>query len=232
MVAGLLACTAAAAGTWRDPGIYQRAVADIATRPGEQRRITLDDGTTLLLDGDTALDLDIGAHGRWITLRRGRAAFHVASIETPFVVRSGNARIHDLSTRFVVDRREGGANTLVEEGAVRIEGVGGQAFEVHAGQRVKWDDDLRRPTLQQVDAQALGAWQRGVLLYQDAPLSQVVLDLNRYSRERIVLANAALRGQSVTGTFRIDDTGTALAALEHSLGLRVTRLPGIASIVH
>lgn len=232
LVASLLACAVAAAGAWRDPGLYQRSVADISTTPGEQRRITLDDGSMLLLDGDTALDLEISAQGRWITLRRGRAAFHVANIDTPFVVRSGKAEIHDLSTRFVVERRDGGANTVVEEGAVRIEGVGAQAFEVHAGQRVKWNDDLRQPWRHQVDVRALGAWQQGVLLYQNTPLAQVVLDLNRYSQERIVLTNAALRGHAVTGTFRIDDTATALRALEHSLGLRVTRVPGIASIIH
>ncbi len=86
---------------WRVWGADQRTAA------GEQRVLTLDDGSRLTLAGDSAINLDLVDHQRHVTLLRGRAYFQVASDpHRPFLVEAGEARVRVTGTRFEV-RRDG-----------------------------------------------------------------------------------------------------------------------------
>ena len=60
-------------GWWRDPGLLDRSLADYATSPGTQASVTLPDGSTAFLDGDSAIDVSMDGPDRDVRLRRGRS---------------------------------------------------------------------------------------------------------------------------------------------------------------
>ncbi|HEY1075111.1 MAG TPA: DUF4880 domain-containing protein, partial [Fontimonas sp.] len=67
---------------------------DAVTGNGEQHSLALDDGSTVLLGGDTALDVDLQAETRRVALARGEAFFEVAhDAARPFVVDAGSSHV-------------------------------------------------------------------------------------------------------------------------------------------
>lgn len=89
----------------------------ISTAVGEQRVMTLKDGTRVVLNTDTRIRVRYGKADRRVTLQRGEALFDVAKHPAwPFIVTAGDREIRALGTSFVVreDPRTGFSVTLVE----------------------------------------------------------------------------------------------------------------------
>jgi len=92
------------------------------TDVGEQRLVTLADGSTVELDAQTRLAVRFSQKARRVDLLEGQALFHIAKESLrPFVVRSGETRVRAIGTEFDVYRQ--GTNTFVTvvEGRVAVE---------------------------------------------------------------------------------------------------------------
>ena len=78
------------------------------TALGEQRLVTLADGSRLRLNTDSAVRVRLGSGLRRVELLRGEAFFEVAhDAARPFIVSADGARVRAVGTKFDV-RREGG----------------------------------------------------------------------------------------------------------------------------
>ena len=49
------------------------------------------------------------------------------------------------------------------------------------------------------------AWRRGVLVFDNATLGDVVAEINRYNRQKLVISDADAAQLKIVGTFRTDD---------------------------
>jgi transmembrane sensor len=100
---------------------------------GEQRIVSLDDGSRLYLNSDTRLNVDLEQHTRRIQLERGEAYFEVAKDPTrPFTVAAGDRIVTALGTSFVVRYdMERTAVTLVEGKVTVAPAAGSDAPERH-----------------------------------------------------------------------------------------------------
>ena len=75
------------------------AMADYRTGVGERRVVTLEDGTSLHLNTDTAVNVTFSEEGRDLHLLKGEASFTVARDSVrPFVVKTGTILIHSFYT--------------------------------------------------------------------------------------------------------------------------------------
>ena len=75
----------------------------LATGVGEQRTLTLEDGTRVYLNTDTRIAPHYDKQERRIELERGEALFEVAKRpDWPFIVRAGDRQVRALGTAFVV----------------------------------------------------------------------------------------------------------------------------------
>src|SRR5436190_5985070 len=93
--AALVAAVALVAVDWND--------SEIATRIGEQRTITLKDGSRMALNTDTRIVVEPWNETRGVRLERGEAYFEVAKDpKKPFVVVAGKKRIVAIGTAFAV----------------------------------------------------------------------------------------------------------------------------------
>jgi transmembrane sensor len=208
------------------PGRQAPAPQRIATQIGETRKLALADGTQVVLSAATAIEVAIGAGERRITLDRGEALFRVAADPgRPFVVTAGGAEIRDIGTIFDVLRGEARTAVTVAEGAVAVRPAQGAALSLAAGQRADWEDGAA-PRIRAVDAQSALSWQNGYLVYEQAPLSQVITDLNRYAPRPIRLADDATAAQTFSGVLQIDAEDRMLDRLAQLMPLAIDRTGG------
>ncbi|MBO9601864.1 MAG: FecR domain-containing protein [Novosphingobium sp.] len=191
-------------------------------------QIALADGTRILLNGRTALDYDLRPGQRDVTMKMGEAWFDVAHDPArPFRIATPEGTIRVVGTAFNVRLGDRQTVVTVDRGIVRVapEHAPGHAILLKVGQQALFDATAvqRQPGY---DAEATSAWRRGRLLFYDAPLADVVAELNRYRAAPILILGDPLRRRPISGLFRTFNTDSAIDTIERTLHVSVTRLPG------
>lgn len=196
--------------------------ADYRTAQGEQRRLDLADGSHLVLDSDSAVDVRLSAGRRDIVLRRGAALFEVAhDPQRPFRVRAGDLEAVALGTVYAVGHDLEGITVTVAEGRVGVKGLSRDVV-VQAGEQVSLHGaQLGHPT--PADTSRALAWQHGRLVFELAPLAEVLAQLQRYRPGYLLIGDERLRSLKVSGTFQLDRLDEGLATLEQAFALKVER---------
>jgi len=221
----MLACTVAGSGWLALQSQTARyLLADHRTAPGERLTITLDDGSRITLNTDSAIDAQYTGQERRIVLRRGEILVEVsADPQRPFVVESRHATARALGTKYVVrDDADATRVAVIESTVEACSRAVGTCTTLAPGSATRITDEGVGAT-EAADIDALIGWRDGVLAVDDKPLSEVLAELERYRRGTLYYDPEALQGLSVSGVFPLDDTDRALAALSANLPLRITR---------
>lgn len=217
---------------WLDrPHLLEDWQADQVTRRGEQRMVTLADGSTAQLDSDSAITVSFSDGRRDVRLLRGTAFFEVRRSAAPFVVSARNGEARVLGTSFEVSANEGGGVTVtLASGSVEV-GLtqSRESLTLKPGERVAYDG-RGLGLAERVDVADLTAWRAGRLIFDNMPLAQVVSRIERHHRGRIVLLGSELGRRRVTGNVTLRDSRAALAALQSSVGFSITALGPITFI--
>ncbi len=208
------------------------------TAIGEQKTVTLPDGSTLILDTQTHVASDFTERRRLVHLHAGQAQFDVAKdTSRPFTVQAGNGQVTALGTVFVVRKDADKILVSLLEGQVQVvqdqpsspstdvprpETTAKQSLKLDVGQQVAYSDRGISSAVAANVEQVTG-WQSGRLVFDDATLQEVVDDLNRYSRSKILLGDDSLKEVRVTGVFKSGDSGKAIRALQAYFSMRVNR---------
>lgn len=167
-----------------------------ATATGERREWTLADGSRIVLDTGSAVDVLFDEALRRVHLSEGAVFIETApdpqSPPRPFVVTTGQGRVRALGTRFVVRSVRERSEVAVLQGAVQITTRGGAAQQLLAA------DNMR--------------------------LADFVAELSRY-RSGWLHCDPSVADLRVTGAFQLGDadTGTdaVLANLVHLLPVQI-----------
>lgn len=232
-IAGLGTAAAASLALFATPGL-DRIRGVHRTRRGEQRQVILADGSRLMLDTDTRIDVDFSDAERRITLETGRAHFKVAKdAARPFRVFVGADEVRAVGTAFDVRKDQGVAKVTLEEGVVavyraatpKIDGVSAPSAVLKPGQQARLL--AARPV--QVAAVDLGreqAWRFGRMILDNAPLGEAIADLNRYGGRQVVLADPALADMKVSGVFHTRDPEAFVEAITAAFPVRLAEESG------
>jgi transmembrane sensor len=201
------------------------------TPVGEQRRITLADGSHLDLAPDSRVSTRFTPALRDVQLERGQAFFAVAhNVVRPFIVHVNSLTVTAVGTAF--DVRMGPSNTVVtvSEGLVNVAGAvkdagggpstGTETVRAGVGHRVTFSKSAQRLSVATVDPKAAGSWRDGTLQFIGEPLEDVVGAVNRYSAPQIVVA-PAFQQTRFTGTVSPTDVRDWLKALEQIYAVEV-----------
>lgn len=214
------------AGGWQPLRWADDLGADWVSAPGEVRSVTLADGSSVVLDADSAIAVRYSAGERYVELRRGAAYFSVVPDQIPFTVAAAGGEARVLGTRFEVRRLGEGARVSVQQGRVAVRGGPLEAPRVlTADQQVSYRDGVSGNPVA-VDSDALTAWRDGRLSFYRAPLGEVLDELRRYYPGRIVLLNEELRGKRVSASFASQDPQAILDALQGVVGFEQHRVLG------
>ncbi len=187
---------------------------------GEQRSITLEDGSRITLNTASRIEVELRKDHRLVRLLEGEALFEVAhDASRPFDVNSGNAVVRAVGTQFNVDARSARTVVTVVEGRVAF--VSGQSPVLTAGDRLTVDAS-GNPTLEHgTNLDTAIAWTRHQLIFEHRPLGEIAAEFNRYNRARITIESASLGAQEVTGVFQSNDPASFVAFLSSNPGVVV-----------
>src|SRR5580698_10142524 len=95
----------------------------LATAVGQQRNVTLADGSVVTLNTNSIVETDLRRHTREIYLRKGEAHFQVAHDRSrPFLVHAGDAVVRAVGTAFEVRvLTDQHVDVVVNEGRVEVQ---------------------------------------------------------------------------------------------------------------
>jgi len=225
----LLATAAPAAWMGWRYGPWNDLAADHRTATGERREVALADGSRVLLDTASAIDVVFDGTQRMLRLRAG--AIFVATAPDPlgparpFVVETVHGRMRALGTRFIVrqsgDARDAGPVRLaVTEGAVEVtlRGASAASAVIPAGQQTVLGAQGAQP-MHPLTPDA-GAWTQGVLYADDMRLADFCAELSRY-RPGLLHCASEVGGLRISGAFQLGDTDYVLSMLATTLPVQV-----------
>jgi transmembrane sensor len=225
---------------FRDPGL--------ATAVGEQRTVTLEDGTRMTMNTATRVHVEYDRNMRRIILDRGEALFEVSQRpKWPFMVVAGAQEVRALGTEFVVRRDERQLAITLIEGKVAVSRpdmagthtlpkkdgptqAPGEVFALSPGERLTFVKD-KSPTLDRPPLEKVIAWERGRLIFDHTPMGEAVREMNRYSDTAIRIENPATAVTQVTGTFRTGESENFARAVAEAYQLRLVSQSGTLILV-
>ncbi|MDT4331658.1 FecR family protein [Methylomonas sp. MED-D] len=192
--------------------------ADYSTGKGEQRSVTLADGSRVMLNTATALAIHFDASTRRVELLAGEAFFDVAkNPQRPFVVTAAGSEVRAVGTAFAVKRQPEQTEVELVEGIVEIQDAGRKHQErLTAGQSASIGaNSIALKNAGQPDGMAL--WRAGYLQFDGLPLSDAIAQINQYRPGRVVLLDTALADKRISGLFRLDALDQAIASLKAAI---------------
>lgn len=206
-------------GAWlisRQP-VVTRWRADLSTATGEQRSIRLQYGSLLQINTASAVDVDLGADRRQVTLIEGEVALTMADNvpDITLASRFGQVVAHGAELCLRQDPQQ--CRVSVSRGSADVY-AGGTRRRLVAGEFAV------------LTASGIGAterfdpsqpdWRQGVLSVENRSLGAFLREVSRY-RPGILRWEPELEALRVTGTFRLDDTDRILDLLVASLPVQV-----------
>lgn len=197
--------------------------ADYVTGTGDRQEVILADGSTLLLNTRSAVDVNYTANRRLLHLREGEVLVDSRSASAtidprPLILQCRFGRCVTDQSRFLVREHPAYSYLYVEQGRVDVEAANGQHYRAGPGDAVGLD--ASGPT--QVDTAVLAptAWARGMLVVERMRLADFITELSRY-RTGYVGYDHAVAELRLSGVFQLDKPTALLEELPHILPVRV-----------
>jgi transmembrane sensor len=235
-----------AAGLWIGYLSWQLA-ATFETAIGEQRSITLQDGSVVFLNTNSKVRVRWLPAERRIDLVQGEARFKVAKdAARAFIVTTAKAAVRAVGTVFNVRTDAQRTEVAVLEGQVDVMQIargyetespapprGGGAvaaqpaaptIRLAAGERAAVTT-LGIQTNVGPSLEAVAAWTERRLVFRDQALSAVVSEFNRYRTRPLVLEDPDLGHLKISGVFDLSDPESLIAYLGAYEAVRIDRRP-------
>ena len=200
--------------------------AEYVTSVGEQKRVTLNDGSVVALNTATHLTVRYSRNVRRIELASGEADFLVSEDpQRPFEVHALHGVATAVGTEFDVDVYTGAATVAVLKGTVRVQASQDARLQISAGQAVKYTSGGALSPVGPADTNRVRAWQARRVVFNDLPLADALVEYNRYLKTPIVARDPALAARHINGVFGIDNSAAFLDVLQQTLHVKATPTP-------
>jgi len=242
----LAASAVLSAGLWLGYVVWDQAH-EFQTPIGQQRSITLADGSEIVLNTNSEIRVTWSRAERHIDLLRGEARFHVAKNPArPFIVETREAAVRALGTIFNVRANEASTEVTVLQGRVKLTELSPivpvvrqqpddnsksadhgavrkarESVELDAGQRAAVSGERieldKGPT-----PESVSAWTQKRLIFRDQSLAEVIRDFNRYRASPILIDSPELAVIRINGVFDLNDPYSLAAFLQDFESVHVT----------
>ncbi|WP_233233238.1 FecR domain-containing protein [Bordetella sp. LUAb4] len=206
---------------------WQHAVADYRTGVGQQRAVALSDGTRILLNTNSAIDVKFDGQRRLVRLVAGEAMIITGHAlvdgqpdSRPFILQTGEGLVRALGTRFMVRQDDGYSTVAVVESAVEITPVDASAQSriLRAGERATFTRRAIDGAVAVADRDL--AWTRGQIVAENLRLTDFLAELGRY-RPGLLRCDPAAANLRVSGVFPLENTDRILDMLAKVLPVRI-----------
>ncbi len=212
----------------------------MTTAIGEQRSITLADGSVVDLNTDSEARVIFTERERRVTLVRGEARFAVVKDPTRvFSVDTRQATVRALGTVFNVRAIDGQTAVTVLEGRVALASSPGeprtgvsdhqeqiprtQALELGVNQQASVTNKGQILKNTGPSAEQARAWSKRQLIFRGQPLAEVIAEFNRYHADPVRIAGDELATLKINGVFDANDSASLIEYLQKYRNVRSER---------
>ncbi len=211
---------------------YQTAI-------GEQSVVSLPDASQITLNTNSEVEVFYSQYKRQINLLQGEAHFDVThDADRPFIVNAGNKSVRAVGTAFnvaVYDKNS--IEVVVDDGRVVVDQFSTpiqtaeapikllteeEQYSVSKGEKVVFTDNKVEAEVQTISDIELSdrlSWKSGKLVFRGEPLSEALLEIERYTQVRIEMASDALKPILIVGIFQTGDVDGLLVSLEQNFNI-------------
>ena len=201
------------------------------TERGQQKTVSLADGSTVVLNSDTKFTVQMSEKERLILLEKGEAVFEVRRNESrPFKVVAADQVVTVLGTKFAVHRKAGEVEIAVTEGKVQIDTVESLKGEsppvvVRKGDIAKTDQGTVLVINQGLETVIRElSWRQGFIIFDKMPLSEAAAEFNRYNDGALIVQDPQIASIHVSGRFKTDNLAAFVRLLTEGFGFKATYL--------
>jgi transmembrane sensor len=219
----LLVVVAAAVYHWRDNALV--------TGIGQQDVRLLPDGTRVVLNTNTRIEVNYDERARQVRLIRGEARFDVSKRPTwPFIVSVNGQEIRALGTSFIVRQEEShDLSVTLIEGQISVtpiarndEAPASDPQVLRPGQRLVLSQH-HAPAVDRPELTHITAWERGSVEFDDTPLKDAANEMNRYTTTHVTVPDNEVAQLRVGGVFRAGGSDEFVKVVTELFGLRADR---------
>lgn len=202
----------------------------IAAEPTRMRAEQLADGSRVILDRGSAIEVRFEPQQRALRLTRGRARFDLAPAPgRPIILRAGPAEVRTARARLDVALNDGGARIILLAGEIRLarydeQGPEGANLALEPGQAIDVGKSREVSPARPVSPTELN-WPAGMMSFDNAPLSEVVARVNALTFTPLRIGAPDIANLRVTGAYRVGDAAGLARTLAAALGLSVEHSP-------
>lgn len=209
---------------WQQPTSISEPT-HVLAQNAEQKNIQLPDGSAVSLNSGSVLEIaaDFDEKNRTVQLN-GEGFFSVAKSKKPFIVKTFNAQIKVMGTKFNVrarsDDAEPATSVFLEEGKVAFSDHSGSNEVVLApGESSQVTTNKPDTPRKKASAEAL-AWQTYRLAFTDEPIGHITNELSRRFNVPIHVPPTIQKRRHTLLLGRREDVESVLNDLCNSAGLR------------
>ncbi|HLR26434.1 MAG TPA: FecR domain-containing protein [Fodinibius sp.] len=199
---------------------------EVVTQYGEQKTITLNDGSKIILNAHSNLIYTVNSADPSTVevFLDGEAYFAVAerdpSTDTPFQVRTSEGIVNVMGTKFVVSTRDSSTQVVLEEGRVALKSLIGKnrkEITMKPGQLAELQPGRSAIKLTSVNPKVYSSWTTYMLVFDNTPLATVVSRLENTFGVNVIVRNQRLFERRISGA--IDNTSLEIitSALANTL---------------
>jgi transmembrane sensor len=204
---------------------WPELTADYRTAIGEQRQVTLANNVSVEMNTQTSISLlkPNGSEDRF-ELVSGEAIISTPSPLAAVTVVAAGGRILASNARFNVRYVSTSVCVTSLEGSIEVE-QRADRLPLPAGRQVTYSDRGMEMSVD-ADRAVVGAWKDGFVVFDGTPVDEVVNEINRYRKGRVVLTNAALGRERLSARIRIENIDRIIGQIEQVFGAKAHTLPG------
>lgn len=210
------------------------------TNIGESRQYSLPDGSKILLNSNSKVEVVYSETTRTINLLYGEGQFNVTKdINRPFTVIAGRKSFTALGTIFNIEKsNEMDMELIVTEGMVLISDASLdkqqlkermileqqkiQSRDIITSHEKANIENMRNQHVSNLTALQLStnlAWQQGMLIFDGQPLIEVLQEVSRYTDIQFEILSSDIANIEISGTYNTGDVKSLLFSLTHNFNV-------------
>lgn len=213
------------------------AVESFSVAFGERKSATLKDGSQLVMNTSTQVEVAIDQGYRHATLAQGEALLNVVEDpRRPFVLHAGCAEMETIAAKLLARAELSGQCKIHvltgeawlkprEQGGFLYPGARFRPMLVRAGEVVSMAAGV--PSVAPFEPSKVDralAWTEGEVSFLGETLAEAVAEFNRYNHRQLVVGDAEISNLRVGGRFESNDVDGFVTALQNTFGIRAERI--------
>ncbi len=202
--------------------------ADYRTQTGERRQITVADNVAVEMNTQTSIALR--------PLPESAERFELISGEA--LVDASRAGVTVLAARGNISASQALFNIRYLHDTVCVTCLSGRievktptrTAELSADQQVIYAAD-RFEDPAEVKPSVVLAWKEGIVIFDRTPISDVILEINRYRHGKVILTNASLGRERFNARFRIENIDRVVGHIAQVFNAKISTFPGGITLI-